>query len=203
MAPKIRGKPAQFDVTLKEVREARLPALDVDFAKALGVTNGDLVKMRAEVRANLEREVKKRIAARLKDQVMNVLLDVNPIVVPKALIEMESRQMADNARRDMTGRGMDVSKIPVETGWFAEQAERRVKLGLLLAELVKKHDLHAKPEQIRAQIRSPRAMRILRRLYAGITASHREWLRSKRWWLRTMLWRGCWLTPGLQDRYLR
>lgn len=151
-AEDLKGKPAQFDVTLKEVREARLPALDADFAKALGVADGDLVKMRAEVRTNLEREVKKRIAALLKDQVMNVLLEVNPIVVPKALIELESRQMAENARRDMTGRGMDVSKIPVETGWFAEQAERRVKLGLLLAELVKKHDLHAKPEQIRAQV---------------------------------------------------
>lgn len=151
-APDLRGKTAQFEVTLKGVREAKLPALDADFAKALGVADGDLAKMRAEVKANLEREVKKRIAARLKDQVMGVLLEVNPIVVPKALIEQESRQMADNARRDMAGRGMDVSKMPLETVWFAEQAERRVKLGLILAEMVKKHELRAKPEQIRRQV---------------------------------------------------
>lgn len=151
-AEDLKGKMAQFEVTLKEVREARLPDLDANFAKALGVGDGDLVKMRAEVRANLEREVKKRITARLKDQVMNVLLEVNPIVVPKALIELESRQMAENARQDMAGRGMDVSRMPIETGWFAEQAERRVKLGLLLAEAVKKNELHAKPEQIRAQV---------------------------------------------------
>lgn len=151
-ADDLKGRTAQFDVTLKEVREARLPELDGDFAKALGVPDGDLVKMRAEVKANLEREVKKRISARLKDQVMNVLLEGNPIAVPKALVEVESRQMAENARQDMTGRGMDVSKMPIEAGWFAEQAERRVKLGLLLAELVKKNELHAKPEQIRLQV---------------------------------------------------
>lgn len=151
-AGELKGKTAQFEVTLKEVREAKLPELDADFAKALGVADGDLVKMRQEVKANLEREVKKRIAVRLKDQVMGVLLEVNPIVVPKALVELESRQMAENARKDMAGRGIDVSKLPLETGWFAEQAERRVKLGLLLAELVKKNELHAKPDQIRKQI---------------------------------------------------
>lgn len=151
-AEELKGKTAQFEVTLKEVREARLPELDADFAKTLGVADGDLVKMREEVKANLEREVKKRITARLKDQVMNVLLEVNPIVVPKALVELESRQMADNAKKDMAGRGLDVSKMPVETGWFAEQAERRVKLGLLLAEVVKRNELHARPEQIRMQV---------------------------------------------------
>ena len=148
----LKGRTAQFEVTLKEVRGARLPELDANFAKALGVADGDLIKMREEVKANLEREVKNRTAARLKDQVMNVLLQVNPIAVPKALIDLESRQMVENARRDMAGRGMDASKSAIEAGWFAEQAERRVKLGLLLAEVVKKYELHAKPEQIRAQV---------------------------------------------------
>lgn len=151
-AEELKGKTAQFEVTLKEVREARLPQLDGDFARSLGVADGDLTKMREEVTANLKREVKKRISARLKDQVMKLLLEVNPIVVPKALIELESREMAEHARQDMAGRGVDTSKMPVEPGWFAEQAERRVKLGLLLAELVKKNGLSARPEQIRAQV---------------------------------------------------
>lgn len=151
-AEDLKGRTAQFEVTLKEVREPRLPELDASFAKALGVADGDLAKMRDEVKANLEREVKKRIAARLKEQVMKVLLEVNPMVVPKALIELESRQMAENARQDAAERGMDASKMPIEAGWFTEQAERRVKLGLLLAELVKSHNLHAKPEQMRAQV---------------------------------------------------
>jgi len=151
-AEDLKGKTVQFDVALKEVREARLPKVDSSFAKALGVVDGDLGEMRDEVKANLEREVKKRIAARLKEQVMKVLLEVNPIAVPKTLIDLESREMAENARKDMAGRGMDASRMPIEPSWFAEHAERRVKLGLLLAELVKKNELHARPEQIRAQI---------------------------------------------------
>ena len=151
-AEDLKGRTAQFEVALKEVREPRLPPLDASFARALGVADGDLAKMRDEVKANLEREVKKRIAARLKEQVMKVLLEVNPMVAPKALIELESRQMAENARQDVAGRGMDASKMPIEPAWFTEQAERRVKLGLLLAELVKKNNLHATPEQMRAQI---------------------------------------------------
>lgn len=151
-AEDLRGKTAVFEVTLKEVRQARLPDVDADFAKVLGVADGDLGKMREEVKANLKREVKKRIAARLKEQVMKVLLEANPIVVPKALVELESREMAEHARQDMTERGLNMAKVPVEPAWFSEQAERRVKLGLLLAELVKKHGLHAKPEQIRAQV---------------------------------------------------
>lgn len=151
-AEDLKGNSAQFEVTLKEVREARLPKLDADFAKALGVDDGDLVQMRAEVEANLKREVKKRISARLKEQVMKVLLEANPMVVPKALVELESREMAEHARQNLAGSGVDVSKLPVDPNVFSEQAERRVKLGLLLAEVVKKHGLHAKPEQIRAQV---------------------------------------------------
>lgn len=151
-ADDLKGVTAQFEITLKEVREARLPAMDADFARALGVADGDLEKMRAEVRANLEREVKKRISARLKEQVMDLLLGVNPIEVPRALVELESRHMAENARQDMAQRGMDVSKMPIQSEWFADQAVRRVRLGLLLAEIVKKHELFAKPEQIRAQV---------------------------------------------------
>lgn len=151
-ADDLKGVTAQFEITLKEVREARLPAMDADFARALGVADGDLEKMRAEVRANLEREVKKRISARLKEQVMDLLLGVNPIEVPRALVELESRHMAENARQDMAQRGMDVSKMPIQSEWFADQAVRRVRLGLLLAEIVKKYELFAKPEQIRAQV---------------------------------------------------
>ena len=83
---------------------------------------------------------------------MNALLEVTPIEVPKALIDAEARQLADNARRDLEMRGMKTKDIPVEPAWFVEQAERRVKLGLIMAELVKKAELHAKPEQVRALV---------------------------------------------------
>ena len=146
----LNGQTVQFDVTVRAVLGPRLPELDGDFAKALGVTDGDLVKMRDEVRANLEREVKKRLQARIKNQVMDALLDVNPIDVPQALVEMESQQMAEAAKKDLESRGAAMKNMPVEPSWFTDQAVRRVKLGLVLAELVKARDLHARPEQVKA-----------------------------------------------------
>ena len=149
-AAELAGSTVQFEMTVKKVERAQLPEIDADFAKQLGVVDGDTAKMRLEVRTNLEREVKKRLLAKVKEQVMEALLKVNPIAVPKALVEMESEQMAEAAKRDMEQRGMGMKNIPVEASWFTEQATRRVKLGLLLAELVKARDLHVKPEQVRA-----------------------------------------------------
>lgn len=149
-AADLAGQSVQFDMTVKKVEAPVLPEVDAEFAKALGITDGDLVKMHDEVRSNLEREVKKRLQARVKNQVMEALLTVNPIDVPKALVEAESQQMADASRKDLESRGMNVKSIPVEASWFTDQATRRVKLGLLLAEVVKTKDLHAKPEQVRA-----------------------------------------------------
>lgn len=146
----LAGTTAQFEMHVKKVESPRVPEIDADFARQLGVADGDVDKMRVEVRANLEREVRKRLLAKVKGQVMEALLRVNPIEVPKALVAMESEQMAEAARRDMESRGMTMKNVPVEPSWFGEQATRRVKLGLLLAELVKARDLHVKPEQVRA-----------------------------------------------------
>jgi trigger factor len=137
-------------MTVKKVEAPQLPEVDAEFAKLLGIADGDLAKMQDEVRTNLEREVKKRLQARIKNQVMEVLLTVNPIEVPKALVDVESEQMAQSSRQEMESRGMSAKNIPVEASWFTDQATRRVKLGLILAELVKAKDLHAKPEQVRA-----------------------------------------------------
>ncbi|MCK9387644.1 MAG: trigger factor [Sulfuritalea sp.] len=148
-AKELAGETVQFELTMKKVEAPRLPEIDADFAKQLGVADGDVDKMRAEVSLNLQREVKKRLLAKVKEQVMEALLAVNPIEVPKALVEMEAEQMAEAARRDMESRGMGMKNIPVQASWFGEQATRRVKLGLLMAELVKAKDLHVKPEQVR------------------------------------------------------
>ncbi|MCB1916630.1 MAG: trigger factor, partial [Rhodocyclaceae bacterium] len=151
-AKELAGQAVQFEIVVKKVEEAILPALDEEFAKSLGVGDGSLDAMRAEVRANLEREVRRRIQTRVKEQVMDALLEVTPIEVPNALVEIESRQMADNARRDMEARGMPSGQLPVEPSWFTDQAARRVKLGLIMAEAVKANELHAKPEQVRALV---------------------------------------------------
>jgi trigger factor len=148
----LAGKQVSFDVTLKGVEAPQLPAIDVDFAKSLGIADGDVAKMRAEIHSNLENELRKRTKARVKEQAMQALLDANPLDVPKALVEQESAAMADAARQDLASRGVDVKNMPVEPSWFTTQAERRVKLGLIIAEVVKAHALHAKPEQMRALI---------------------------------------------------
>jgi trigger factor len=90
------------------------------------------------------------LQARIKNRIMDVLIEVNPFAVPQALVEAESQQMADAARADMEKRGAMAKNIPIEPSWFTDQAVRRVTLGLLLAELVKAKDLHAKPEQVKA-----------------------------------------------------
>ncbi|MDP1653464.1 MAG: trigger factor, partial [Rhodocyclaceae bacterium] len=107
---------------------------------------------RAEIRSNLVNELKKRTKARIKEQAMQVLLDANPLEVPKVLIDQESGSMADAARQDLASRGVDIKNMPVDAAWFTTQAERRVKLGLIIAEVVQTHALHAKPEQVRALI---------------------------------------------------
>ena len=126
-----------------------MPELDADFAKALGIADGDLVKMRDEVRANLEREVKKRLQAKVKNQVMDVLLEVNRSTCPRRWSSSSPGRWRRTPARTCESRGMDEEHAG-RASWFTDQATRRVKLGLVLAELVKAKDLHAKPEQVRA-----------------------------------------------------
>ncbi len=146
----LAGQKVQFEVTVKKVSGPVLPEVDAEFAKMLGVADGDLGKMREEIAGNLQREVKKRIQAKIKDQVMEAIIKSNPIDIPNALIEMEIHRLMDNARRDMEQRGMKVKDFPIQPEWFADQAKRRVTLGLVLAEMVKEKELHAKPEQVKA-----------------------------------------------------
>lgn len=151
-ASELAGRTVQFDVLVKKVETPRLPEIDADFARSLGVADGDVEKMYAEVKTNLEREVKKRLRAKVKQHVMDLLLKAHPIEVPKALVEAESLQMAEATRRDMEARGMSGKNVPIDPSWFAGQATRRVSLGLILAELVKSQELQVKPEQVRATI---------------------------------------------------
>lgn len=147
------GKTATFDVKLKQIAEPKLPPIDAEFAKSLGVADGNLDTMRREVRENLERETKRRISGRLKDQIMQALIDMTRIEVPKSLVELEIERMTAAARRDLEARGVKpgaMPPIPRET--FEQQAQRRVTLGLILAEVVKTNGLQAKPEQVRAMV---------------------------------------------------
>ncbi len=151
-AKDLAGSQVQFTVTVKQVEQPQLPEVDADFARALGVKDGDIAQMRAEVQSNLEREVAKRLRARIKEQAMNALLETNPIDVPQAMVQAESQQMAERALDDLKQRNPQMQNMPVEASWFTDQAAKRVKLGLIVAELVKSKDLHVKPEQVRAVV---------------------------------------------------
>ena len=151
-AKDLAGQTVQFEITVKQVQAPRLPDVDADFAKMMGVTDGDVEKMRAEVEANLKREVKRRIEAKVKDQVMEALLKANPIAIPASLVDMEIQRLMQSARQDMEQRGMKVKDMPLQPEWFAEQAKRRVTLGLILAEVVKVEKLQASPEQVRGLV---------------------------------------------------
>jgi trigger factor len=148
----VAGKTASFAVAVKKTDEPRLPELDADFARALGVADGDLGKMRAEVKTNVEREVKKRLGGDLKNRVMQALLDASRPELPKALVDMELQRLVSGARADLQARGLKMESMPIDPQVFEAQARRRVALGLIVAELVKKHDLAAKPQQVRALV---------------------------------------------------
>jgi len=148
----VAGKTASFELTLKNVAAAELPPVDAEFAKLLGVADGDIVKMRAEIQKNVEREVKRRLLARSKENVMQALLDVTTIDLPKALVEVEIGRLMDKARQDLEGRGMKVKDMPFPPELFQQQAERRVALGLIMSELVSANQLEAKPEQVKALV---------------------------------------------------
>jgi trigger factor len=151
-AKDLAGQTVQFEITVKQVQAPKLPEVDAEFAKGMGIADGDVAKMRAEIEANLKREVKRRIEGKVKDQVMEALIKANQIAVPNALVEMEIQRLMQAARQDMEQRGMKVKDMPIQPEWFADQAKRRVTLGLILAELVKTEKLQAKPEQVRAMV---------------------------------------------------
>lgn len=148
----VAGRTATFTVAVKKVEEARLPALDEAFARSLGVADGDLAKMRAEIRANVEREVKKRLGDALKQKAMQALLDTATLTLPKSLVDMEIQRLVNGARADLEARGLKMEKVPLDPTLFEQQAKRRVALGLIIAELVKSKGLAAKPEQVRALV---------------------------------------------------
>jgi trigger factor len=151
-AKDLAGQTVQFDITVKQVQAPILPELNAEFATSMGIVDGDVTKMRTEIETNLKREVKRRIEGKLKDQVMEALIKANPITIPTSLVDMEIQRLMQAARQDMEQRGMKVKDMPIQPEWFADQAKRRVTLGLILAEVVKTEKLQATPEQVRAMV---------------------------------------------------
>ncbi len=149
----VAGKQADFLVTLNKLEAAHLPEVNETFVKSLGIADGTVESLRADIKKNLEREVKFRVQGRNKTAVMDALVAKAELDLPKSSVEAEVQRLVEGARADLKQRGVkDADKAPIPAELFQEQAERRVRLGLVVAELVNANGLHAKPAQIDAHI---------------------------------------------------
>jgi len=146
----VAGKLASFKIKIRSVGEPKMPALDEAFVKSMGIESGDLAKFREDVKKNLSREVMGRCKTKTKTAVMDALNQWASFEVPKALVQGESQRMADSTREDMTARGMNMKDVPIPADLFTEQATRRVKLGLLVGEIVRIKELRPTEAQIRS-----------------------------------------------------
>ena len=149
----VAGKTADFMVTVKKMEAAHLPEVNAALAKSLGIADASVEGLRADIRKNLEREVKNRLLARNKQAAMDALVSKSELDLPNSTVQSEVDRMVDGARADLKQRGVkDADKAPIPDDLFRPQAERRVRLGLVVAELVRANALQAKPEQIKAHI---------------------------------------------------
>ena len=149
----VAGKQADFMVTVKKLEAAHLPEVNEALAKSLGIADATVEGLRSDIKKNLEREVKFRVLARNKAAVMDALVSKAELDLPNASVQDELERMITAARADLKQRGVkDADKAPIPDDIFRPQAEKRVRLGLVVAELVRSNNLQAKPEQLKAHI---------------------------------------------------
>ena len=151
-ADEVKGKTADFTITVNQVAEPELPALDAELAKSLGVETGEVEQLKREVRENIEKEVEKRIKQSVKEQVMENLTQSATFEIPRALLDSEIARMQEQAVEDLKKRGMTTQDLTLPADLFTERAARRLKLSILVTELVRRNNLQPKPEQVRKAI---------------------------------------------------
>lgn len=151
-AKDIAGKTATFEAEVKSVHEPHLPEVDEAFAASMGIHEGGVAKMREEIANNLRREVKRRVLAKVKEQVMQGLMDSTPFDVPKGLVAMEIRALMEKAVADLKARGMKEQDIKLKDAIFEAQAKRRVALSLLLSEIARANDIQAGVDQVMGMV---------------------------------------------------
>jgi len=150
----LAGKPVHFAIHVNTVEAPKLPDVDAEFAKKLGVSDGDLAKMRDEIRNNMQRELQTKIKSRLKEGVMDKLLTSHELNIPAALIDSESKALVNQMIQNLTSQGMSQKDLKLDPGMFREQAERRVKLGLIMSQIVKEHDLKVDTAKVKEMVES-------------------------------------------------
>ena len=147
-AEQLAGKPATFEISVNEVAEPVLPEIDDEFARALGVEEGSIDKLRSDIRENMQREMSQKLNAKNKEKVMDLLLEKNDFTVPQAMIDSEAQRLKEETKQQMQGQ----SSVDLPLDIFREQAERRVKLGMLVAAIVEEHKLEVDEDLVRTTV---------------------------------------------------
>lgn len=148
----LAGKTVTYDVKFVSVSQPVYPEVDAEFAKNLGVEDGNLDTMKAEIKQSLEQEVDKRIKARVKESVFQALVDESSFELPKAIVTAEANRLMQVAAQNLRQRGLDPAQVPMEPSVFETQAQRNAKLRLVLTELVNSNNLQATADQVRAMV---------------------------------------------------
>jgi trigger factor len=148
----VAGKTAVFSMNVKSVSEPLLPPVDAEFAKGYGIADGNLQRLHDEIGANLKMELKRRVLARVREQVMEALRQAAPINVPQSLVEMDVQRQMQAAAAEMKARGVEPTSEQLKPEQFRDAAQSRVTLGLILGELVRQYKLDPTPEQSRALV---------------------------------------------------
>lgn len=148
----LAGKTVSYDVTFVSVSQPKFPEIDAEFAKSLGVADGNVDTMRAEITESLKQEVAKRVSAKVKEQVFAALVENTELEIPRILLGSEINRMMETTAQNLKQRGADMSNIKLEPAMFEDQAKRSTKLRLILGELINGNNLHASADQIRAMV---------------------------------------------------
>ena len=148
----LAGKKVQYNVNFIVVAKPKLPEVNGQFAQSLGVADGNVDKMREEIKQSLEQELDKKVQIKLKEQVFTQLLDICKVDLPKTLINVEINRMAQSTYANLKQRGADLKQFKLEPSMFEDQAKKTCKLRLVLAEIVDKNSLRASPDQIKAMV---------------------------------------------------
>ncbi|HSH72995.1 MAG TPA: trigger factor [Methylophilaceae bacterium] len=148
----LAGKTVSYQVTVNTVSQAVLPEVDADFARSLGVEDGDVEKMQAEIKESLNQEVAKRVRAKVKEQVFQALVETANVELPKTLVGVEINRLMQMTQQNLQQRGVDVTNVTLEPSMFEEQAKRSASLRLILGDIVNKNALQANAEQVRAMV---------------------------------------------------
>jgi trigger factor len=148
----VAGRLAQFDLTVKEVAEPHVPALDEAFARAFGIKSGKVEELRAEVEGNLKLELKRKVETTIKEQALSGLREQTQLALPRSLVDIETQGLMERTTARMREQGMKVEDMNLTPDMFRQQATDRVALGLIIGELVRREGLQAKPEQVKARV---------------------------------------------------